>query len=77
MPTQGTVRIFLSPKFDESGNEWQFKQQRLFMIEMDRFVVHCKYYANKQQQQQQTKNTARFNFARWKFHLISIITIYI
>lgn len=38
---RGTVRIFMAPKFDETNKEWLFKEQRLFMIEMDRFTVNC------------------------------------
>ncbi|CAD7091974.1 unnamed protein product [Hermetia illucens] len=35
----GTVRIFLGPKFDERGTEMLFRDQRLLMIELDKFVV--------------------------------------
>lgn len=42
---RGTMRIFLSTKFDESDNEWKFGEQRLLMIEMDRFTVHCEAYS--------------------------------
>nr|P85046.1 RecName: Full=Phenoloxidase subunit 1; AltName: Full=PO-P1 [Simulium damnosum] len=35
----GMVRIFLAPKTDERGNEMLFRDQRLMMIEMDKFVV--------------------------------------
>lgn len=38
---RGTVRIFMAPKFDEKEKEWLFKEQRLLMIEMDRFTVNC------------------------------------
>lgn len=38
---RGTVRIFMAPKFDENDKEWLFKEQRLLMIEMDRFTVNC------------------------------------
>lgn len=38
---RGTVRIFMAPKFDENNKEWLFKEQRLLMIEMDRFTVNC------------------------------------
>lgn len=41
--TRGTVRIFLSTKYDENGKEWTFKEQRLQMAEMDRFTVNCEY----------------------------------
>ncbi|RZF47724.1 hypothetical protein LSTR_LSTR005988 [Laodelphax striatellus] len=36
-PRQGTVRIFLSPKFDERGVPFVFNDQRKMMIELDRF----------------------------------------
>lgn len=39
----GTVRIFMSPKFDERGTEMLFRDQRLMMTEMDKFIVQCKY----------------------------------
>lgn len=35
----GTVRIFLAPKFDERNSEMLFRDQRLLMIELDRFTV--------------------------------------
>ncbi|XP_013107071.1 phenoloxidase 2-like [Stomoxys calcitrans] len=35
----GTVRIFLAPKTDEHGQELLFNDQRLMMVEMDKFVV--------------------------------------
>ncbi|XP_067616919.1 phenoloxidase 2-like [Eurosta solidaginis] len=35
----GTVRIFLGPKTDERGQGMLFKDQRLMMIELDKFVV--------------------------------------
>lgn len=38
---RGTVRIFLAPKYDEEGKEFKFAEQRLLMIEMDRFEVNC------------------------------------
>lgn len=39
----GTCRIFLGPKNDESGRSWLLRDQRLLMVEMDRFTVPCKY----------------------------------
>lgn len=39
---RGTVRIFLGPKTDESGNTLPFREQRRLMIEMDKFTVNCK-----------------------------------
>jgi tyrosinase len=35
----GMVRIFMAPKTDERGNEMLFRDQRLMMIELDKFVV--------------------------------------
>lgn len=35
----GMVRIFLAPKFDERGQGMLFKDQRLMMIELDKFVA--------------------------------------
>lgn len=40
-PRQGTCRIFLSPKFDERGNPWLFRDQRNMFIELDKFRVNC------------------------------------
>lgn len=39
----GTVRIFLAPKFDERNSEMSFRDQRLLMIELDRFTVQSKW----------------------------------
>lgn len=39
----GTCRIFLAPRFDERGTEMLLRDQRLLMIEMDRFVIAGKY----------------------------------
>ncbi|XP_077289769.1 prophenoloxidase 2 [Arctopsyche grandis] len=35
----GTVRIFMAPKFDERGLPMQFRDQRLMMIELDKFAT--------------------------------------
>lgn len=35
----GTVRIFVAPKFDEKGRSLSFNEQRMLMIEMDKFTV--------------------------------------
>ncbi|XP_075170477.1 phenoloxidase 2-like [Haematobia irritans] len=35
----GTVRIFLGPKTDERGQPWLLRDQRLMMVELDKFVV--------------------------------------
>lgn len=38
---RGTCRIFLGPKTDENGRPLTFAQQRVMMIEMDKFTVTC------------------------------------
>lgn len=38
---QGTCRIFLIPKVDEREQPLRFREQRLFAIEMDKFLAHC------------------------------------
>lgn len=38
----GMVRVFLAPKFDDRGSAYLFKDQRLMMIELDKFVAACK-----------------------------------
>lgn len=38
----GMVRIFLAPKFDDRGAAYNFRDQRLAMIELDKFVTQCK-----------------------------------
>ncbi|KAL7300486.1 hypothetical protein TKK_0006488 [Trichogramma kaykai] len=35
---QGTVRLFMAPKFDETGRQMSFNDQRMLMIEMDKFT---------------------------------------
>ncbi|XP_005179890.1 phenoloxidase 2 [Musca domestica] len=35
----GTVRIFLGPKTDERGQQMLFNEQRLMMVELDKFVA--------------------------------------
>jgi tyrosinase len=40
----GTVRIFLSSKYGFDGENLSFNQQRLLMMELDRFVVQSKFY---------------------------------
>lgn len=37
----GTVRVYLAPKFDEAGRALNFSEQRLMMIEMDKFTTTC------------------------------------
>lgn len=36
---KGTVRLFLAPKCDERGRPLTFEEQRILMIEMDRFIT--------------------------------------
>ncbi|KAJ8971928.1 hypothetical protein NQ314_000471 [Rhamnusium bicolor] len=43
---QGTCRIFLSPKHDERGNPWLFRDQRLMFTELDKFKVNLKQGKN-------------------------------
>lgn len=43
----GTVRIYLGPKTDERGQQMLFRDQRLLMIELDKFVVACKFLLKK------------------------------
>ncbi|KAL1490376.1 hypothetical protein ABEB36_013085 [Hypothenemus hampei] len=45
-PREGTCRIFLAPKFDERGNPWLFRDQRLMFIELDKFRVNLKQGEN-------------------------------
>jgi hypothetical protein len=33
------VRVFLAPKFNERGQQFGFNDQRLFFIEIDKFVA--------------------------------------
>lgn len=39
----GMVRVFLAPKFDERGQQMLFRDQRLMMIELDKFVTACEF----------------------------------
>lgn len=38
----GTVRVFMSPRFDERGTQMLLRDQRLMMTELDKFIVACK-----------------------------------
>lgn len=38
---EGTVRIFLAPKFDEEGKPWLFRDQKNMFIELDKFKIVC------------------------------------
>lgn len=40
----GMVRIFMAPKLDERGSGFLLKDQRLLMIELDKFVTACKWW---------------------------------
>lgn len=42
----GTVRIFLGPKTDERGQQMLFRDQRLLMVELDKFVVACEFFCD-------------------------------
>lgn len=39
----GMVRVFLAPKFNEQGQPFAINEQRLFFIEIDKFVASCEY----------------------------------
>lgn len=39
----GMVRVFLATKFDENGNALNFTDQRLLMIELDKFQATCEF----------------------------------
>ncbi|EAT33194.1 AAEL014544-PA [Aedes aegypti] len=43
----GFVRIFMAPKNDERGQPMLFRDQRLFMVEMDKFLVALRPGANR------------------------------
>ncbi|XP_031783456.1 phenoloxidase 1 [Nasonia vitripennis] len=38
----GTVRVFIAPKYDETGRALSFNDQRLLMIEMDKFTTRLR-----------------------------------
>lgn len=38
----GTCRIFIAPKFDERGNPWNFREQKVMMVELDKFKVNLR-----------------------------------
>lgn len=40
---QGTCRIFIAPKLNEKGRQLKFEEQRILMIEMDKFTVVCEF----------------------------------
>lgn len=39
----GMIRVFLGPKFDEREQTWSFREQRLMMIEIDKFMAECEW----------------------------------
>lgn len=39
----GMCRVFMGPKKDERSINMLFRDQRVLMIEMDKFIVQCKY----------------------------------
>ncbi|CAL4111255.1 unnamed protein product, partial [Meganyctiphanes norvegica] len=39
-PKNGVVRIFLAPQYDVTGYPMDIEQQRIFWIEMDKFMYH-------------------------------------
>jgi hypothetical protein len=41
-PRLGMVRVFLAPKTDERGGQMSFREQRRFMVEIDKFVANIK-----------------------------------
>lgn len=43
-PRRGTVRIFISPRQDERGLPYVFRDQKELMIEMDKFTVLCESF---------------------------------
>jgi hypothetical protein len=51
----GMVRIFMAPKKDERGLNMAFRDQRLLMIEMDKFVAACKDFLSLYNRQNKTK----------------------
>ncbi|OXU22253.1 hypothetical protein TSAR_002571 [Trichomalopsis sarcophagae] len=38
----GTVRVFIAPKYDETGRNLSFDDQRMLMIEMDKFTTRLR-----------------------------------
>jgi len=40
---RGTCRIFMAPRVDERGTTLTFAEQRLLMIELDKFTVNCRF----------------------------------
>lgn len=44
VPVRGTCRLFITPKVDERGMPLGLNDQRLMAIELDKFVVNCKFF---------------------------------
>lgn len=42
-PLKGTARIFMAPTNDGMDTYLNFEKQRKLFVEMDKFVVNCKY----------------------------------
>lgn len=40
----GTCRIFMAPRNDERNTPFLFRDQRLLMVELDRFTIACKLF---------------------------------
>lgn len=43
---RGTVRLFIAPKYDERGLPWLLTEQRLMMVELDRYVTEREYWSH-------------------------------
>lgn len=41
----GMCRVYLGPKKDERSVDMNFRDQRVLMIEMDKFIVQCKFFS--------------------------------
>ncbi|CAG9811779.1 unnamed protein product [Chironomus riparius] len=41
-PKMGMVRVFMAPKVDDRGQQMSFRDQRRYMIEMDKFVANLR-----------------------------------
>jgi hypothetical protein len=38
---EGTVRVFIAPKFDENGQQYGFEDQRSLFFDLDQFKIQC------------------------------------
>ncbi|EDS29448.1 prophenoloxidase [Culex quinquefasciatus] len=59
----GFVRIFMAPKNDERGQPMLFRDQRLFMVEMDKFLVALRPGSNRIRRRS-TESTVTIPFER-------------